>query len=588
MIPIRKEARMRAVGLLPALLLGFVPVPLVFGTEPGVTLTVCNAGKVDVDAYLVRPGSTLTSHIAPAKCGVLEKVEGTAKPGTIGFGFTDIKGQWGGVRRTDGLPESGNGVFAPVKQTLTVKHGSANVDVAGLLSYTSAAPYCAQTQSPAPVRAPATTTAGRIADAVRGAPLNDGPVVCHDQTYSLTVIPYADSHELAFDSHCYPCESPEERAALENATATDMFGFIANAPGRGGPIGQGILNMTQSALNQDQAERSRRNEIAKGPYLMNWKDLASFITSAFGGSGRPPLMANRYIVLRGTVARLQLPNPGAQFPWVHVFFKEASTMEPPVEGLPGDYFIRRYLGKEDAFGICATDPGIFSEIFGANYGTAMVGQSVEMEGEINVGACAQAVGIHVTLTRQVKIVTPGMPTAKGQTWVPKLGQPQQPAQPAVTAAPAPNAPAVVNREEVNRAATARAEALRRNAAPAPQAARNPAASPAPATTASVAPAQVPVTPAPAAPAAQVRDPLINNVISLLKAKLPEIQIMLMLKQRNRSVKLSGADRAELEDAGASEKLIDAVMNPASIGPEVTPQAAAAAARQNAASPRERR
>jgi hypothetical protein len=77
-------------------------------------------------------------------------------------------------------------------------------------------------------------------------------------------------------------------------------------------------------------------------------------------------------------------------------------------------------------------------------------------------------------------------------------------------------------------------------------------------------------------------------MSLLKAKLPEIQIMLMLKQRNRPLNLTGADRAELEDAGASEKLIEAVTNPASIGPEVTPQAAAAAARQNAASPRERR
>ena len=77
-------------------------------------------------------------------------------------------------------------------------------------------------------------------------------------------------------------------------------------------------------------------------------------------------------------------------------------------------------------------------------------------------------------------------------------------------------------------------------------------------------------------------------MSLLKAKLPEMQIMLMLKQRNRPLKLTGADRAELEDAGASEKLIEAVTNPASIGPEVTPQAAAAAARQNGASPRQRR
>jgi len=578
---------MRAVRLLPAILLGFVPVQLVFGAEPGVTLTICNAGIVDLDAYLVRTGSTLTAHVAPAKCGVLEKVSGTAKPGTIGFGFTDTKGQWGGVRRTDVWPDSIEGVFAPVKQTLTVKHGAANASIAGVVSYTSAGPACHQQIEYGPAEAPPTTTAGRIAQAVRGSNTTTGPVICSDATSSLTVIPYADSHELAFDTHCYPCESPEERAALENQSASDLFGLIANAPGRGGPIGQGILNMTQSFMNQDMAERARRNEIAKGPYLMNWKDLASFITSAFGGSGRPPLMTNRHIVLRGTVARLQLPNPGAQFPWVHVFFKDVSTMEPPIEGLPGDYFIRRYVGKEDAFGICATDPSLFSEIFGANYGTAMVGQSVEMEGEINVGACTQAVGIHVTLTRQVKVVTPGMAVAKGQTWVPKPGQSQQPAQPAVAAAPTPKAP-VVNQEEINRAAPARAEALRRNAAQAPQPARNQAAGPAPATTASVASTRVPVTPAPAAPAAQVRDPLINNVISLLKAKLPEIQIMLMLKQRNRPLNLTGADRGELEDAGASEKLIEALKDPASIGPEVTPQAAAAAARQNATTPRERR
>jgi hypothetical protein len=367
-----------------------------------------------------------------------------------------------------------------------------------------------------------------------------------------------------------------------------MFGFIANAPGRGGPIGQGILNITQSALNQEQAERSRRNEIAKGPYQMNWKDLASFITSAFGGNGRPPLMANRHIILRGTISRVQLPNPGAQSPWVHVFFKEASTMEPPAEGLAGDYFIRRYIGKEDTFGICATDPSLFSDVFGPNYGMAMAGQSIEMEGEINVGACTQAVGIHVTLTRQMKVVTPGMAVANGQRWAPMPRQAQQPTTPAVSSVPASAAPVAVNQQEINRAATARAEALRRTAAPARQPVQSPVASAAPVTTTSVAPARVPVAAAPATPAAQVRDPLFNNVMSFLKAKLPEMQIMLMLKQRNRPLKLTGADRAELEDAGASEKLIEAVMNPASIGPEVTPQAAAAAARQNAASPQQRR
>jgi len=202
-----------------------------------------------------------------------------------------------------------------------------------------------------------------------------------------------------------------------------------------------------------------------------------------------------------------------------------------------------------------------------------------MEGELNSGGCGTATGIKVTLARQLKLVTPGMAMAKGQTWVPVLRQPQQPAAPAVSATPAPAPPtappAIMSPQEAARAAAAR-PVNRTPAQPAPASvapARAPAAAPAPA--------------APAAPAATVRDPLINNVVSLLKAKTPELQIMLMLKRRNRTVNLTGADRGELEDAGASEKLIEAILHPASIGPEVTPEAAAAAARQNAPSPRGR-
>jgi hypothetical protein len=85
----------------------------------------------------------------------------------------------------------------------------------------------------------------------------------------------------------------------------------------------------------------------------------------------------------------------------------------------------------------------------------------------------------------------------------------------------------------------------------------------------------------------VRDPMIDNVISQVKARIPEVQILLMLKQRNRPLALTGADRGRLEDAGASEILIEAMANPASIGPEVTPEAVATAIRQNAGATRER-
>ena len=50
----------------------------------------------------------------------------------------------------------------------------------------------------------------------------------------------------------------------------------------------------------------------------------------------------------------------------------------------------------------------------------------------------------------------------------------------------------------------------------------------------------------------------------LKAKLPEAQILQILKNQNKPIALTGADRAQLEDAGASEVLIEAMINPASI------------------------
>jgi hypothetical protein len=574
---------MRPVGWIAAILLGLVSGQLAFGAEPGVTLTVCNAGKVDVDAYLVRPGSTLTSHIASAKCSVLEKVEGPAKPGTIAFGFADTKGQWAGVRRTDVWPDGIDGVFQAVNQTVTVKHGAANSSIASLVSYTSATPFCAPSGE-VTMSTPTPQYPGQKILPIPAASIDHskGPLVCHDMSYNLTVIPYADSLELGFDTHCYPCETPEERAAMENMTVSDMFGPIANLTGHGGPIGQAILNLDQSAIDQDKAERARRNQIAKGPFVMNWKDLSSFITSAFGMQG--PLLTNRHIVLRGTVSRVELPKPGAEIPYVHVYFKEASTMEKPVANLPGEYFINKYIGTDQTFSVCATDVGIYRDNFGANFSTAMVGKSVEMEGEVNSGTCGTAAGIRMGLARQLKPVTPGMTMAAGQTWVPTLRPPQQAVAPptytAATSALPP--PATLSREEAARAAANRP--VNNNVARGTPPAQTPAA-PMPVATASVAPAPTPPAPTTNVPASQVRDPLINNVVSLLKAKAPELQILLMLKQRNRPVKLTGADRGELEDAGASEKLMDAMINPASIGLEVTPEAAAAAARQNAAPPR---
>jgi hypothetical protein len=68
---------------------------------------------------------------------------------------------------------------------------------------------------------------------------------------------------------------------------------------------------------------------------------------------------------------------------------------------------------------------------------------------------------------------------------------------------------------------------------------------------------------PAAAAPQPTDPLVTQVLQLLKAKQPEA-LILKVVQADRRVQhtITAADRAKLEDAGASENLISVIMNKA--------------------------
>jgi hypothetical protein len=571
-----------------------------------VTLNVCNAGKVDVDAYLVQQGSVSAKHIAPADCAPVAQTQGPMAAGTIALGFTDAKGQWGGARRTDTPPDFNSfldrsiglpTILERANTTVTVKHGSASVTVPGLLAFRPQAPWCdAPTPSHSNVASlPLNATRSQIAQAKAldaGSPPT-GQTYCHSQYYNLTVIPYTDSREIGLDTMCDPCEAKEEAGltaqekAANDRAMDDGIAFVRTLPGFNSTgLGKSVTNMLQAESDRQKAEKARRAELAKGPYVMNWKDLSAFITSAFGVRGVAPLMANRHIILRGTVARVEMPNAGAQSPSVHVYFKDTGSMEKPPQGLPGDYFINQYVGNEQAFGACTSDPSIMSEIFGASYGTSMVGKTVEMEGEVNREACGTAAGIQVMLARQLKVVTPGMAMANGRSWVAapqpvsattsnaasSPGGTNAPSATTPTRTPIRAAPAPAAGGSVTAPATSATPAAATRDAVTPTA---PVAVPAPAMRRRTAPQPAPETVA----AAPVRDPLVSNVLNSLKTNAPEIRILLMLKQQNRPLKLSADDRARLEEAGASEKLIAAIEMPSSIGPEVTPQAVAEALRE---------
>jgi hypothetical protein len=131
-------------------------------------------------------------------------------------------------------------------------------------------------------------------------------------------------------------------------------------------------------------------------------------------------MPNRHVILRGTVSKVMPPQPGAEIPRYVLYFKEGSALTKAPQNLPGDYFIQRYVGREDAFAICAVDGAVLGDVFGANYATSAGGKMVEMEGELNGGTCSAAVGIHVDLAHQVKVVASTRAT-KGQTFTPKFG-----------------------------------------------------------------------------------------------------------------------------------------------------------------------
>jgi hypothetical protein len=440
----------------------------------------------------------------------------------------------------------------------------------------------------------------------------------------LTAIAYPDTHEVALDEECYACEaadeaklSPEQRAQQDQTRQSIDEGFwsLLATLNLGGAAGARMNNMMDQKLKDDEAAPARRREIAKGPYSMDWEHLSTFVTSAFGTAR--PLMPNRHIILRGTVSKVVPPKQGAEIPRYVVYFKEGSTLTKAPMNLPGDYFIQRYVGREDAFAICAEDGAVLADVFGATYATSAAGRVVEMEGELNSGTCSAAVGINVDLAHQVKVVTASTPATKGQTFVPKFGPAPAgpgPATPisdlggkigafrdnaaaAGAAALFGGATPEATANAARAGATGPLSTLPAEARPAPDPAAvaagmqrraaqeaNARGGQAPATTASVT-AQRPVTPAvapgaPPSPAAPKRDPLIDDVLNRMRQGVNSDGILRVLKQRQKAVTLTDADKEELKKAGATDAVIAALLDPKTI--PLTPEEQRIAAAQAAA------
>jgi hypothetical protein len=573
----------------------------------GTSVGVCNGGKAEFDAYLVTGSVTYTKHVNPIECVYLAQSDGQMPPAMIGFAFTDPKGQYAGARRFDVLPNWNSpldaqfGLPVVMKQghtTLTVKHGAASVTILGLLAFQAQPEVC--TVSPPPSHTPIYLgmSARQIADIQFTDSLraNSSPQekTCHFPGYALTAIAYPDTHEVSLVDECYACQAaeqakltPEQRAKDEETQKSIDEGLrrLVATFSFGGANGLGMKDLMDQTLKDDEAAPARRAEMAKGPYSMDWEHLSTFVVSAF--SRAKPLMYNRHIILRGTISRVVPPKQGAEIPRYVVYFKEGSTLTKAPMNLPGDYFIQQYVGREDAFAICAVDGAVLGDVFGAGYATSAVGKLVEMEGELNSGTCSAAVGIHVDLAHQMKVVTASTPATKGQTFTPKFGP--APAGPG-PAAPISDLGTQIGNLRDNAAAAAAVALLGGAGPPAASDAGRAATTTArttrePATTASVTPARpirrtldAPVGPTiPPAPAAPKRDPLIDDVLNRMRQGVSPAGIITLLKQRQKAVTLTDADKAELKASGATDAVIAALLDPSKI--PLTPEEQRMAAQQ---------
>jgi hypothetical protein len=106
------------------------------------------------------------------------------------------------------------------------------------------------------------------------------------------------------------------------------------------PLAGGIL-AGAAARGEEQALK----EALEGPpefQRMNWTEMNLALANVRPSGGRPAEMP-QYLIIRGTVSRVDVSPPGASEHWVNVYFREspeqASTSRETVYGAFNDYAI---------------------------------------------------------------------------------------------------------------------------------------------------------------------------------------------------------------------------------------------------------
>jgi hypothetical protein len=369
----------RVEGLQP-LATGHVAVrPVRDSAHPYAGLDICNAGKVDLDALLVKQGGVASTHIAPRDCAHVYEENG-ATPAYVGLAFVDARGQWGAARRQDLLPDFGVGVLTRANQSVPVRHGNTTVSVPMQLLFQPRVPKCTTPRS-ATEELPAFATRAERDRAASSDRMYPAKTSCDSFDYTLNAVAYPDTREVAFEKKCFECPPAP---ALTELTKQQMIGTISRISPEAGRIMGGA-----AAQDEEQALK----ESLEGPpefQRMNWNEMNLALAHVHGSGGRPAEMPE-YLIIRGTVSRVDVSPPGASEHWVNVYFREspeqASTSRETVYG---------------AFNACASDADIFEDMFGPDFRSRMIGQVLEVQGEYQRNYCKGWKGsIRVSLAHQV-------------------------------------------------------------------------------------------------------------------------------------------------------------------------------------------
>jgi len=367
-----------------ALLFAVVNVSLPVYAEdqpsPSVTLKVCNPGKVDIDVLVAKANPVATTRIAPNTCAPAYS-EKAAVPAYVGFAFADSRGQWGTPHRLDLIPDFGLHVLARSDKNVTIRRGSQDVPAQLQLSFQPPNPTCQQYQRGGPsgpqysevdslpwnASASQRAVAGnndarRAANRAPDLPL-ETRTFCDTFVYTLNVVAYSEIGELSFEKECVKCPSDvKPLSRKQQAAAWQNYVMISAVSPTSGAVAN---HASQPVLP---------------PQLQNWPDF-SVALARTAQSGGLPQGIPKNIVIRGTVSRIVEAPANASEHWVDVFLNES---------------------PDGRFDVCALSPDIFQDVFGKDFRTSMIGQAIEVEGEIQRAYCKGYKGsIRVTLSHQL-------------------------------------------------------------------------------------------------------------------------------------------------------------------------------------------